>query len=400
MFNYQLTGNNQFGKAGEYLDLEIGSTVYYESQINKKAEKFHTEFTVEAGGGTLDNTTVEADSNSKMTTRWKLGSTENLQIVKGRILDENGKLYSEFTIRANAFILSDWNFIQSGFLTNISDMVSDTLNHRSLMLLNSELYELKSGLFYQWVQVFSNNYPGLRTLEINSKKEVLGGTWDGKLYKSTDWGRSWDYLGRPISNNDYHFELTITRDDFIWANKWDKGIYCSTDGGLSWSHDTTGLVIKEQVSRVYKFNDSHVALSHNHLNILQTFDNGITWKKIATPDASVDLFVTSNNELIACNQEGGLSLHKTTDPGNGYKKVLTAPVSYGTSPMEHTFGEFGNWYYFLAPGGGIYKTHDFESFEKILSFNLQRYMYIDHRGTIYAGGFNNEPVYILPATTQ
>lgn len=399
VFNYQLTGNNQYGKAGEYLDMEIGSTVYFESQINNSNEKFHTEFLVESGGGTLDNTTVEADSNFNMTTRWKLGNTGNLQIVKGKISDESGKLYSVFTIQANAYTLSGWNLFQSGLLTNITDMVVDTVNHRSLMLTTNGLFELK-GLFYQWEQIQWNNYPGLRTLEINSKGEIFGGRWDGRLYKSNDWGKSWVDLNKPIDSNTSQFELTITPDDYIWVNKWEKGVYCSTDGGLSWSHDTTGLVIKEQLSRVYQFNDSHVALSLNQLNILQSFDKGITWKKIETPLASVDLFVTSNNELIACNQEGGLSLHKTTNPASGYKKVLTAQVSYGTTPMRHIFAKFGRFHYFLAPGGGIYKTHDFESFEKILAFNLQRHLFIDHTGTLYAGGFSGESVYVLPAAAQ
>lgn len=42
----------------------------------------------------------------------------------------------------------------------------------------------------------------------------------------------------------------------------------------------------------------------------------------------------------------------------------------------------------LAPGGGVWKTKDFEQFEKLFSFDLQHNLFIDHRGTIYASRYN------------
>jgi hypothetical protein len=55
----------------------------------------------------------------------------------------------------------------------------------------------------------------------------------------------------------------------------------------------------------------------------------------------------------------------------------------------------------LAPGGGVWKTKDFEKFEELVTFSLQRNLFIDHQGTIYAAGFNYsnatpDPTLVLP----
>ena len=344
------------------------------------------------GGGIIDNQIIEANIEGEMVTKWKLGHDSNDQVIKAKIYDSTNRLYSEFEIRATAFLPNDWNNITSEYLTCIRDMVFDTVNNRSLMLSKSTLYT-KEDKFYKWNEIHNSSNINLKDIEINSKGELFGGGWDGNLYKSIDWGKSWAFIYQPIPDYSYNFELSISGDDYIWASKWEHGVYCSKDGGLSWQNDTLGIPKEEQLGRVYKFdNNSHLALS---LQIMQTFDCGITWQAINTPKYSQTMFVTDENEIIAQNQEQGFSLHKSTDSGSTYKKVLSASVAYGTT-SNHNFLKFKSNYYILAPGGGIYKTKDFEEFEKIVSFNLQRNLFIDHAGTIYAGGFYNEPVLILP----
>lgn len=395
-FGYQLIGNDQGAPAGEYLEMDIGAFANFNSDVNSLIPKFRTEFTVISGGGSVDNTTVEADLQNKMVTRWKLGTEQNQQTVKGKIFDATGKLYAEFTINATAYINNQLNIVKSGFLTLISDMVYDRVNHRSLMISGGRIYSRK-GNFFEWEPVFADYGINFRSLEINSKNEVFGGSWDGKLYKTTDWGKSWSYIANPINGYNYNFELSISDDDFIWANQWEKGLYCSQDNGLTWHHDTLGFVTKERTTRVYSYTaNSHLTLSEPTATVFQSTDNGFTWKALKTPVFANEMFVTDKNELIVCNQENGLSLQKSTDNGLTYRKVLSADIAYRMAPMSFIFGKYGGNYFFLAPGGGIYKTPDFEKFEELVSFDLPRYLYIDHTGTLYAGGYPGEPVYILP----
>ena len=396
-FSYMIFGNNQSAESGEYLETEIGVQIMLESLIPHSTQKFHIELEVLEGGGILDKTIIEAGNDGKMLTRWKLGNEENLQTVKGTIYDADGHYYSEFTINANAFFPDKWNTITKGFLVGIQDMVRDTVNKRSMLLSGRDIY-ISKNKFYDWQKIHFSYSIILKELEINSKGEVFGGGWDGNLYKTTDWGQSWSLISKPIANNIYNFELSISSDDYIWASRWDKDMHCSTDGGLNWKKDTTSIPNKVPLGPVYLFNDtSHLALA---LNIKQTFDSGITWKDLNTPQYPSTLFVTGKNEIILQNQDGGFTLHKSSDSGKTYKKVFSPNVAYGTTSW-HCYDKFKDYYYVLAPGGGVWKTRDFEKFEELVTFSLQRNLFIDHTGTIYAGGFNYsnatpDPTLVLP----
>jgi photosystem II stability/assembly factor-like uncharacterized protein len=400
-FSYMIIGNNQSAESGEYLETEIGVKIMLESLVPPSTQKFHIELEITKGGGTLDKTTIEADSNGKMLTRWKLGNEENQQTVKGTIYDADGRYYSEFTINANAFFPDKWNTITKGFLVGIQDMVRDTVNQRSMLLSGREIY-ISKNKFYDWQKIHFSYNIILKELEINSKGEVFGGGWDGNLYKTNDWGQNWMLISKPIPGNNYHFELSVSKDDFIWASRWDKDMHCSTDGGLSWRKDTTSIPNNVPLGPVYLFYDTtHLALA---LNLKQTFDDGITWKDLNNPKYPSTLFVTGKNEIILQGQEGGFTLFKSTDSGKTYKKVFSPYVAYGSTSW-HCYDKFKNHYYVLAPGGGVWKTKDFEKFEELITFSLQRNLFIDHLGTIYASGFNYsnatpDPTLVLPGSEQ
>ena len=165
------------------------------------------------------------------------------------------------------------------------------------------------------------------------------------------------------------------------------GVYCSKDNGLTWQKDTAGLITEEELGRIYFFADSaHLAISHHNLTILKTVDDGLTWTPVNTPQYSLSMFVTDENEIIAQNQNG-YHLHKSVDGGKTYKEVLSVNVAFGTQSI-HCFKKFKNNYYVLAPAGGVWKTKNFEQFEELIRFDRQRNLFIDHRGAIYVCGFN------------
>jgi hypothetical protein len=400
-FNYKIIGDLQSAEAGDYLPKEVGAQIYMESLFPKTNKKFHLEIEVISGNGSVDNLKVESDNQGKMLTRWKLGNETNEQQIKAKIFDSTGRFYSEFEIEANAFFMDKWNTITSGFLIGIGDMVKDTITNRSMMISGSNLY-VKEGAddkFYEWEQIQNYNFR-FKNIEINSKGEVFGGGWDGNLFKSTDWGKTWVFIYTPFPGNPANFELTVTKDDYIWVNKWEREVYCSKDNGQTWARDTIGIDKRGQLGRVFNFTDSlHMAISSANLTILQTADNGITWKPINTPEYSLTMFVTDDNAIIAQNQDG-FKLHKSTDGGLTYRQVFNPHVAYGTTSW-HCYDKFKNSYYVLAPGGGVWKTKDFEEFENLITFSVQRNLFIDHNGTIYASGYNysnaiDDPTLVLP----
>lgn len=400
-FNFSIWGNNQSQEEGKNLEEEVGAYIDLAGMLPKTDKQFRLEITLTKGGGSVDQEVIQADENGKMTTKWKLGNASNEQELNCRILDSNGMIYGEFNIRATAFIMNDWNEISQGLLVGIQDMVYDTVRQRSLLVSGGNIY-VSTDKFYRWEPSYLVPSTSIKELEINSKGEVFAAGWNGRLYKSVNGGASWMDLGTPIPDNYNHYELSISKDDYIWANKWDYGVYCSKDNGLTWTKDTTGLVDQEELGRVYSFGDSsHIALSHRQRDILRTDDGGRTWYPLNTLENTVTVFVPGNNEIIAQTQDG-FSLYKSTDGGQTYQHKFKTGVAYSTT-SKHCYEKFGNHYYVLAPGGGVWETEQFEDFMPIIRFTEQRNLYIDHRGTIYACGNRysnaaNQPTFILPKT--
>lgn len=400
-FRFYTIGENQMAIGGEMLSNPVGVQVDLASLLPDKNIKFYTEFTVKEGGGTISKFKVDSDAEGKMLASWTMGFTSNLQVLEGKIFDAGNNFFAGFTVEANAFFEDQLNVIKNSFLVGIADMVRDTVKQRSMLISGSKMY-VKKGSFYEWENInfpFSTNN---KELEINSRGEVFAAGWNGNLYITKDWGLTWNDLGKPIPGNPYHYELSISNDDYIWANKWEKGVYCSKDNGLTWSKDSVGLVSQEQLGRVYKFGDSsHMAISHSMgMPVLQTFDAGKTWKPINTPQYSLTMYVTGEGDLIVQNQGGGFTLNKSTDGGKTYRQVFSPNVAFGTT-SAHCYDKYGSYYYVLAPGGGVWKTRDFETFTELFTFQLQRNLFIDHNGTIYASGFNYsnatpDPTLVLP----
>jgi photosystem II stability/assembly factor-like uncharacterized protein len=90
------------------------------------------------------------------------------------------------------------------------------------------------------------------TGEVNSSRSSYSGTG---VYKSSDNGKNWQYLGLPESHHIGKVMLHPTNNDVAWvaalghlysANK-ERGVYKTTDGGKTWKHtlfvdDNTGAV--------------------------------------------------------------------------------------------------------------------------------------------------------------
>jgi photosystem II stability/assembly factor-like uncharacterized protein len=398
--NFQIIGADQSAEAGNYLPDSVGIFVDFASLVPAGERDFAMELEVLEGGGTVDQTVVYANKNGIMKTRWKVGNSSNAQILNVKIYDTDGLFSAETEIRATSYFTDKLNKIDKGFLVGIGDMVRDTINQRTLIISGRNLYVL-TDKFFNWERI---DYPfstSLKELEINSNGEVFAAGWNGNLYKTSDWGENWVDLGKPIPENPYHYELTITKDDYIWANKWEHGVYCSKDNGITWQKNISGLEKQEELGRIFAFADnSHMAISHSSMMIMKTTDNGLTWKPINTPEYSLTMFVTDENAIIAQNQ-GGFRLHKSTDGGQTYRQVFSPHVEFGTT-SRHLYDKFGNDYYVLAPGGGVWKTKDFEEFKELFTFTEQRNLFIDHQGNVYASGFNysnapDDPTLILPA---
>ena len=90
------------------------------------------------------------------------------------------------------------------------------------------------------------------TGEANSSRSSYAG--DG-LYKSTNGGKNWDYMGLPASQHISKIVLHPTNNDVVWvgvignlySDSKDRGLYKTTDGGKNWKQtlfidNNTGII--------------------------------------------------------------------------------------------------------------------------------------------------------------
>ena len=90
------------------------------------------------------------------------------------------------------------------------------------------------------------------TGEANSSRSSYAG--DG-LYKSTNGGKTWDYMGLPASQHISKIVLHPTNNDVVWvgvignlySDSKDRGLYKTTDGGKNWKQtlfvdNNTGII--------------------------------------------------------------------------------------------------------------------------------------------------------------
>ncbi len=141
------------------------------------------------------------------------------------------------------------------------------------------------------------------TGEVNSSRSSYSGIG---IHKSSNNGRTWEYLGLPESHHIGKVQLHPTDNNIAWvavlghlysANK-DRGVYKTTDGGKTWKQtlyvdDNTGCVDLDinpanpnevyaamwyRVRRAWKFEESGKTSG-----IYKSNDGGETWKIISNP---------------------------------------------------------------------------------------------------------------------
>ncbi len=151
------------------------------------------------------------------------------------------------------------------------------------------------------------NWPGkiiwVGTGEVNSSRSSYAGVG---VYKSSNNGKTWEYLGLPESHHIGKIQLHPTDPDIAWvavlghlysANK-DRGVYKTTDGGKTWKQtlfvdDNTGCADLDinpsnpnevyagmwyRVRRAWKFEESGKTSG-----IYKSSDGGDTWKLVSGP---------------------------------------------------------------------------------------------------------------------
>lgn len=159
----------------------------------------------------------------------------------------------------------------------------------------------------------------LGTGEVNSSRSTYAGIG---MYKSTDNGATWQYLGLPDSHHIGEVTLHPTNPQVAWvavmghlytANK-ERGIYKTSDGGKTWKNtlyidDKTGAIDLQinpqnpnelyagmwyRTRTAWNFEESGATGG-----IFKSVDGGNSWKKVSQPGAGFPTGATSGRIGLA-----------------------------------------------------------------------------------------------------
>lgn len=391
---FDISGTDQITETGTYVPDSVGVIIDMLQFKYDPEKEIKIDLEIIEGGGSVDQKTVFLNSAGKMLTRWKLGTNSTFQKLEATISDSDDKYFSSLQIQATSYVLGEWNTFTKGYFTNISDMVADTINHRSIMIENRRLKKIINNSFQsKALNVINTSF---HSVEMDGLGNVYVGSRDGRLYKILDWDSWWQPCGRPIPNYYGDYELTVTPDNYIWLSCAEHGIYFSKDGAQSWQNTVSGIYSNEVLGRIYQLKDSsHITFSQTRGLILQSIDEGLNWLPINTPNNALNCYVTENSDIITITRESGYSLYLSTDLGQNYTKIHTIFSTNYNLSLSHSFVKYGIYYYIIVPGAEIIRTTDFSNFEKIRTVDVQRYLHIDHLGTIFVSGNSGQPTYIL-----
>ena len=382
-YNFNNNQRNEIAIGGEYLKDSIFINV--QNRIAPlQAKGFKVEFEILSGGGSVDKPEVVTGKNGRAATRWKLGTKSFYQQADAKIYSPDGKFLSKMMFSAYGVLYNAWNEVNYPPLSQLSDLVADTVSQQSWMISINKVYK-RGANFLDWQPVNEPKLIGAREIEIDKNGVVYIGNWKGELYKSTDHGISWIKCTNPIPDRPYYFYFWITNDGDLWATVYDRGIWHSKDGGMTWTNPN-----KDFMDKVFRLKSgsliSLISPVGERQLLRKSDDDGKTWTLLETPGYPFSYFVTEKEDIIVCTQGMQAGIHKSTDLGKTFSYMHGVPVTFGTSSLQTYFHKYGSFYYMLIPGYGVLKTIDFEKFETFFSEPNVNGLYIDHTGSLAVSG--------------
>jgi hypothetical protein len=387
-YSFSNQGSGQKTVAGNYLDDTIGVIIRSTSTSSYDVTRMKVTFEVLTGGGSVDDTVIYTNGYGYAFTKWKSGNQQFTQTVQAKIYNRAGKFLGAINFSANAFIDNAWNQVTDYPDVNILSMVSDTFHKLTLMTSGFIMYKQKNN-YFEWEQV-NPGFLNPSQMWICNDGTIYALALNNALFKSNDQGNDWDKCNTQFNVN--NSQVVVTPEKYIWATWNNSGLRCSRDGGLNWTIDSVGLPPDEGLGDICHMSNGTWIILTQSRHSYKSLDDGKTWTKVYCPAFSLKLFVTPNDEIIYCNQENGISIYKSTDLGESFKKAYGVYTTF-VSTLGQTFYHYQGTWYLLIQGFGILSTKDFSIFQPVWYNSNARDMFVDGNGVFIVEDVNWQSVY-------
>ena len=161
---------------------------------------------------------------------------------------------------------------------------------------------------------------------------VLNDNWNGDgLYKSSDYGHSWEYLSIKSNN----LIISTTNNNLMYS-AYGKKILKSIDGGASWNEKEINILesnieelgmnpIDENVlyattSSYYSYGTFSGTPVFSISRIFKSIDGGETWRRISNFPVN-NIVIDPSNPNILYAGTPGWGIFKSTNAGKTWKKI-------------------------------------------------------------------------------
>lgn len=393
---FQEFGNFQVGIAGEYLDSPIGINV--NDNIDYQNKGYRTELSVMLGGGMITTGQLLTDANGSAFTSWQLGNSNGKQEIEYDLYNPEDKLIGTSSFFAYALKPGVWSEVDFSPHNDFSAMISDPEAGVTFAISGCNFFKQGESPYtwnYWATEEQSYQYCNGRDVVINSNGTIFRVEWNGNLFRSSDHGESWEQVASPYEGDSSYY-LFNTKNNYLWT--WKNQIKHSTDGGTTWVSNYDGLNESQELVDVYSLSDGTIfLLTQFNLNytLYKSTNGGTVWEELENSDWLQRIFVTDDDELIKLTRNtdySSFNLLKSTDKGVSWNDVFHGAGS--TNYRENQiFLKNGDYYYLAIVNGGVFRTREFEDFEKISDLDI-RELFADHNGNMVGmGGFYHDKAY-------
>lgn len=177
----------------------------------------------------------------------------------------------------------------------------------------------------------SNIPTGITALCSIDSENLLAGTRDGKIYKSTNDGVHWT-LQQAISTMNVWSIANLGGGVVIAATNESKKIYISNDYGAAWTPMDVNISSNNRITELS--GNAGIILTGTYGAIHKSANGGGTWEQTLSMPGEISCITNAGGQTYLAGTSNNGMIYKSLDDGSTWSELVALP-SYMVMSMEH-----------------------------------------------------------------